>query len=71
MSSKYRISLSSLSRRDARSNRKVEVGVSYFNYNRILCEKIAIILLSAYDIAKIELNVMTMQCLTVHQPPYR
>ena len=33
---------------DAGSNRKVEVGVFYFNYSGIPCEKIAIILLSAY-----------------------
>ncbi|WP_204909957.1 hypothetical protein, partial [Mordavella massiliensis] len=34
--------------RDAGSDRKVEVGVFYFNYSGIPCEKISIILLSAY-----------------------
>ena len=29
-------------------NQKVEVGAFYFNYNWMLCKKIAVMLLSAY-----------------------
>ena len=50
--------------RDARSNQKVEVGVVDFNYNGIPCEKIAIILLSAYyysECKKMFLEISTEQ----------